>query len=85
MKIKKGFILKELDGQVVAIPVSSDFSGIVKMNEIAAFLWKKLETGATEEELVKAVLSEYDATEEQAKQAVKNTVELLKKNGFIEE
>ena len=82
MKIKKGFILKELDGQVVAIPVGSDFSGVVKMNEIAAFLWKKLET---EEELVNAVLSEYDATEEQAKQAVKNTVGLLKKNGFIEE
>lgn len=85
MKIKKGFILKELDGQVVAIPVGSDFSGVVKMNEIAAFLWKKLETGATEEELVKAVLSEYDATEEQAINAVKSTVELLKKNGFIEE
>lgn len=85
MKIKKGFILKELDGQVVAIPVGSDFSGVVKMNEIAAFLWKKLETGATEEALVKAVLSEYDATEEQAINAVKSTVELLKKNGFIEE
>lgn len=85
MKIKKGFILKELDGQVVAIPVGSDFSGVVKMNEIAAFLWKMLEKGATEDELVKAVLGEYDATEEQAKTAVKNTVELLKKNGFIEE
>lgn len=85
MKIKKGFILKELDGQVVAIPVGSDFSGVIKMNEIAAFLWKKLENGATEQELVKAVLSEYDATEEQAKTAVANTVELLKKSGFIEE
>ncbi|MGN0806836.1 MAG: PqqD family protein [Candidatus Coproplasma sp.] len=85
MKIKKGFILKELDGQVVAIPVGSDFSGVIKMNEIAAYLWKKLENGATEEELVAAVLSEYEATNEQATQAVKNTVELLKKNGFIDE
>lgn len=85
MKIKKGFILKELDGQVVAIPVGSEFSGVIKMNEIAAFLWKKLESGASEDELVKAILNEYDATEEQAESAVKNTVELLKSNGFIEE
>ena len=85
MKIKKGFVFKELDGQVVAIPVGSDFSGVIKMNEIAGFLWKLLEKGATEEELVKAILNEYDATEEQAKNAVKNTVELLNSNGFIEE
>lgn len=85
MKIKKGFILKELDGQVVAIPIGSDFSGVVKMNEIAAFLWKKLENGASEDELERAILAEYNATEEQAKNAVKNTVELLRKNGFIEE
>ncbi|MGN0806254.1 MAG: PqqD family protein [Candidatus Coproplasma sp.] len=85
MKIKKGFILKELDGQTVAIPVGSDFSGVVKMNGIAALLWKKLENGASEEELVKAILDEYDATEEQAKTSVKNTVELLRNNGFIEE
>ena len=44
-----------------------------------------MEKGATEEELVKAILNEYDATEEQAKTAVKNTVELLNSNGFIED
>lgn len=85
MKIKKGFILKELDGQTVAIPVASDFSGVVQMNEIAAFLWKILEKGATESELEQAILREYDATEEQAADAVKKTVETLRKNGFIED
>ncbi|MGN0814818.1 MAG: PqqD family protein [Candidatus Coproplasma sp.] len=85
MKIKKGFILKELDGQVVAIPVASEFSGVVKMNEIAAFLWKKLEKGATKDELVAAVLSEYEATPEQAREAVESTLATLKKNGFIED
>lgn len=85
MKIKKGFILKELDGQVVAIPVGSDFSGVVKMNEIAALLWKTLEKGATKEELVAAIKNEYDATDEQAQSAVEGTVELLKKNGFLED
>lgn len=85
MKIKKGFILKELDGQTVAIPVSGNFSGVVKMNQTATFIWKILEKGATEKELVCALTEKYDATLEQAQEAVRKTLTTLKSNGFIED
>ncbi len=85
MKIKKGFMLKELDGQTVAIPVASDFNGVVKMNDTAAYIWQLLEKEATKEELVTAILKEYKTTLELAEEAVENTLKALKADGFLED
>lgn len=69
MKIKDGFMLREVAGQWVVIPLGErvvEFNGIMALSESGAFLWSELEKEAEEEGLVKAILKEYDIDEETA-------------------
>lgn len=68
MKIKSGFLLRTIAGSHIVVPVgnrSLDFNGMITMNDSAVFLWKQLEQGATEEELVQALLRTYEDAEEE--------------------
>lgn len=87
MKVKEGFILKEIAGQAVVVPVGSAskiFNGMVKLNETGELMWKKLVDGASKEELVEAILEEYEAEEEKVSGDVDRFIETLKKSGIIE-
>lgn len=69
MKIKKGFLMREVAGKYVVVPVgtgTNEFKGMVQMNKIGAFLWNSLGQDQTLEDLVQKVLEKYDVTEEQA-------------------
>ncbi len=80
MKIKDGFILREVAGSFIVVAVGDavkTFNGIITLNETGAFLWKALEQGATEEELLKALLEEYDVDESVAKEHVKKFIAKL--------
>ena len=63
MTIKSDFILKEIAGSFVVIPIRSaaaDLNGVIKLSESGAFLWNRLAEGASREELISAMLSEYE-------------------------
>ena len=70
MKIKKNFILREIAGTFLVVAVGEavkNFNAVINLNETGAFLWKALEKGATEEELVSLITSEYEVDKEVAK------------------
>ena len=49
MKIRKGFVLREVAGRQVVIATgdaAKNFNGIIKLNESAVMLWKLIEKGA---------------------------------------
>ncbi len=86
MKIKDGFILREVAGNFIVVAVGNavkDFNGVITLNEVGAFLWKKLEDGATEEELVDALLSEYEVEKDVAEADVKKFVDKLVGAGLV--
>lgn len=63
MKIKSGYIVRPVAGSYVVVATGEktvDFNGIMTLNETGNFLWEKLIDGATKEELVEAMLAEYD-------------------------
>lgn len=73
MKIKDGFILRQVAGNYIVIGVGEeavDFNGMITVNETGAFLWKILEKGATKEEMLSGLMSEYDVDEETAKKDI---------------
>lgn len=87
MKIKEGYILREVAGNNIVVAVggeSVNFDGIKTLNETGAFLWRCIEKGMTEEDLVGAMLEEYEVDAETAKADVKEFVSLLIYNGLIE-
>lgn len=87
MKIKSNFILKKIAGSYVVVPVrtrSVDFSGIIKLSESGAFLWKILENGAEREELIDGLLDEYQVDEETASKDVDRFIRKLSEADLIE-
>ena len=88
MKIKNGFIVKELAGQYVVVALgqaSKIFNGIIKLNDSAKFIWDKLAVGAEKEEIVNALLEEYEGVDrETAERDFDNFVNELKGANILE-
>lgn len=88
MKIKNTFLLRNVAGNNVVLPMGASaesFSGMMTLNETGAFLWNNLQRDTTMEELVNALLSEYNVSAEQAKEDASNFVETLRGAGVLEE
>lgn len=69
MKIEKEFILREIAGDYVIVPTGKtalEFNGLITVNELGAFIWKKLQQDVTEDELIQVILEEYEVDEETA-------------------
>lgn len=67
MKIKNGFFLNEMGSEFVVVAINDDskkiFSGMLRLNQTGAFLWKQLETEKSESQLVSALTEEYSVEE----------------------
>lgn len=87
MKVKSDFLLKQIAGSYVVVPVRSravDFSGIIKLSESGAFLWEILAGGATRDELVARLLEEYDVDEATAAADVDRFLAKLKEADLLD-
>lgn len=81
MKIKDGYLLREVAGSYIVVPFGEgtmDFSGVISLNSVGAFLWNKLEDECSADELLEAVLAEYDVDRETAEKDIEEFVEKLK-------
>ena len=88
MKIKSGFILRQIAGSYVAVPVGArtvDFNGMITLNDTAAFLWHQLELDCDRDALVRAVLAEYEVDEAHARRSVDNFLDSLRQAGCLDE
>ena len=85
MKIKDGFLLRQVAGQNVVMPMGGDLdlNMMITLNETGAFLWKQLETDSDEAALVAALLAEYDVDAQTAQSSVAAFVQKLNENGFL--
>jgi len=85
MKLKDGFILRTVAGETVVLPAGgvTDFDMMITLNDTARFLWERLTVGAETEELVNALLGEYDVTRDVAQKSVEAFVNRLKELDFL--
>ena len=87
MRVSKDLILREVAGEYILIPVGKaalEIHGMINLSESAVLLWKKLQEDCTEEELVQALLVEYDIDRETAAADVRELIEQMQKIGVIE-
>ena len=87
MKIKDNFMLREVAGYYVVVPVGEgalDFNGVINLNESGAFLWKTMEKDVTEADMVSALLGEYEVDEERAKADVSAFIAKMKGANLID-
>ena len=87
MKIKDGFILREVAGTFVIISVgdeSLDFKGVITINEVGADIWRGIEEGKTKEEIIKKILNDYNVTEDIVTDDFDDFIEQLASKNIIE-
>jgi len=82
--IKQGFIVREIAGEFIAVPIdSSGSSNIIVLNEVSKFLWDELKTEKTFDELLNAMLGNYDVSKEEAEADLKDFINQLTENNLI--
>ena len=87
MKIKEGFVVREIAGQSVVVALgeaSKSFNGIIKLNETGRIIWDKLTDGAEKEDIVKAILAEYEIDSDTVEKDIDTFVATLKENNILE-
>jgi hypothetical protein len=88
MKLKEGFVLRQVAGSWIVLPVgvaSVDFNGMVSLNETGALLWQALEKGADTDALVDALTAEYEVERAEAAEGVEEFLVTLRSVGCLEE
>ena len=86
MKFKKEFMLREIVGETILIPVgesNNHFNGIITINELGKFIWENLESSENEEVLLGKILDEYEVDEKTAKTDLDEFLDKLKQVEII--
>ena len=87
MKIKSGFVIREIAGQSVVVALgeaSKSFNGIIKLNETGRIIWDMLSVGAEKDSIVDKILSEYEIDRATVENDVENFTATLKENNILE-
>ena len=88
MKIKNGFVKRNIAGSEIVVPVgktASEFNGMITLNESGAFFWDCLLEDTTAEVVVAKVLDIYDVTPEKAAADVNKFISMLRENDLLDE
>lgn len=88
MKIKDGFVKRNIAGSDIVVPVgknASEFNGMITLNESGAFFWDCLIEETTSEAVVAKVLEVYEVTPEKAAEDVNKFISMLRENGLLDE
>ncbi len=87
MKLKKDYILRQVAGVWVVLPLGEEavnFSGMLKLNDSGVMLWKVLEQGGNKNALVEALTGEYNVTRQQAEADVDEFLAKLMQFGCMQ-
>ena len=88
MKIKEGFLLREIAGIPMVVPIGGrviDFKGMMMLNEIGTFIWQQLQNECTADDVLNAILESYDIDADTAKADLDDFLARVRKNGALDE
>lgn len=87
MKIAEGFSLMSIVDSNVVVPLGEkniSFKGMITLNDSGAFLWKQLQADTTKDELLQAMLQEYEIDEATATTDIDKFIKTLKSVEILE-
>lgn len=80
-KIREGFSVKQVQGQLVAVDtVSGDYH---VLNEVGAVIWRGLADGLSRESILRQMVSTFDVSRERAAADADSFVADLRSRGFV--
>ena len=87
MKIKSGFVVREIAGESVVIALgeaSKIFNGIIKLNGTGRIIWDSIAEGKERDAIIEAILTEYEIDKNTVETDVDNFIAKLKGANIIE-
>lgn len=81
MEIKKELLKREIAGESFLIPLGKttyEANGLYALTELGAFIWDLLPQAQSEEDILQAVLAEYDVDETTARADITQYLEKLR-------
>ena len=86
MKLKNGFVVREVAGKTVAVSVGGGaFRGMITLNGTAAFLWDALQSDTNEDALATKLIEAYEIDEVTAQKDVSVFLHKLREAGLLDE
>ncbi len=88
MKIKEGFVTREIADTIVAVPTGqlvNEFQGMIKLTPSSKFVWDLLQEDTTFEELADQLSKKYNLDIHKAKADLEKFINNLKASNLIEE
>ena len=86
MRIKSGFVLREVAGQIMVIATgeaSKDFHGMIKLNGTGKEIWLGLQEGLTESEIATRIQGKYEVDLDKALEDTKSFMKQMEEMGFL--
>lgn len=88
MKANPGFVLRNVVDEYILMPTGDNigkFNGTVLLNEVSALVWEKLQNPISREDLLKAILDEFEVERAVAAADLDALLAKLKEYGVISE
>lgn len=86
MKLKEGFITRQMDGEQIMVAAGGTrFAGLVRSNKTAAVIVDCLKSDTTKEAIVDAMTKKYDAPRDVIKKDVEGILAKLRSIGALDE
>jgi len=86
MKIKEGYVIRDLGEEIVVVPTGEEaarFNGVISLNATGRLLFETLQEGATKQELIALLQEHYDVSEEQLAQDVEAFLKTLRAHDIL--
>ncbi len=87
MKIKGEFVLREIAGDTMLVPVGQTalkMNGMIILDASAALIWKALEEEKSREEILEQIVNRFDVTEETAGKDLDEFLDQMKEADLLE-
>lgn len=87
MKIADGYLLRTVAGKNIVVSIGDDvsFNGMITLNDTGVFFWNLLQKETSKEEILQAVLKEYDVTAKEASCDIDEFIQKLKAAKILED
>lgn len=86
MKTNENYILREIDGESILIPIgeaSEHLNGMIHLTPTASFIWKEVDNSNCLEEIIQKLMGKYEVTEEIARRDVYGFLTELYKRSMV--
>lgn len=86
MKLTSEFILREVAGETILVPVGSTalrFNGIITLEPVGALIWKGLEAEKSRDAILEDILAQFEVERQVASDDLDAFLQQLRDNDFL--